>query len=192
MSDVLEPALAPIRAALRRLSIRLDAKPTLRQGTVTSVGPVRVQLDGDTAPTPLTPRLLTPVAPGDRVTVAHSGRDLTVIGVIGGLVRHFSGVIAPAPGVTVVSSTALSIAGGLGVILNARLEDVTAPSGSGNVEVGTLTPPELRPDRYTDWHGTTTSNLGVDGLVQVDGRLQLRWAAEALSGATISLSGQWV
>lgn len=70
--------------ALAALRARVDAKPTQTQGRVTSVNPVRVQLDSDSSPSPLTPRVLNgDVQVGDRVTVLHTKHDLTVIGVVG-------------------------------------------------------------------------------------------------------------
>ncbi len=60
----------------------LDTRPTLRLGTVTAVAPLRIHLDGDSNPLPATPGTLVPVGPGDRVTVAHQKRTVTILGVV--------------------------------------------------------------------------------------------------------------
>lgn len=78
-----DPLLERVTRDLQTMRDGLDLRPTLRLGTVTGVGPVRVHLDGDTQPLPATPRTLVPVGPGDRVTVAHHKRVVTILGVLG-------------------------------------------------------------------------------------------------------------
>lgn len=74
----------PFSALLPRDSgIRQDS---WRWGIVKQVNPLRVQLDGDTAPLNGTPDTLTPVRVNDRVRVHIYNRRSTVIGVSGGAV----------------------------------------------------------------------------------------------------------
>lgn len=49
-------------------------------GTVTATGPLRVRLDGDTDPAPVTPDSLVTVAVNDRVWCQISGRRLVILG----------------------------------------------------------------------------------------------------------------
>lgn len=84
MTSLFTPALSRVWEALSVLRGEVSTKPSQTQGRITSVNPVRVQLDTDSSPSPLTPRVLNgPVAVGDRVTVLHTKHDLTVIGVVG-------------------------------------------------------------------------------------------------------------
>lgn len=84
MSTLFSHSFRQIWDALAVLRGRIDAKPSQTQGRITSINPVRVQLDTDSSPSPLTPRVLNgPVAVGDRVTVLHTKHDLTIIGVVG-------------------------------------------------------------------------------------------------------------
>ena len=55
-----------------------------RWGAVTGINPVKVLLDGDTAPLLESPDTLTPVVVGDRVRVHICNRRATIIGVAGG------------------------------------------------------------------------------------------------------------
>ncbi len=83
--SVIDVALAPLRREIARLREALDTKPTLRLGTITASSQIRVHLDGDTAPLPVTPRtLISPVSVGDRVLVAHQKRAITILGRLGG------------------------------------------------------------------------------------------------------------
>lgn len=53
-------------------------------GTVTGSSPLRVQMDGDPGPLPMTPTTTVAVAVGDRVVLLRHGRQLVIVGVIGG------------------------------------------------------------------------------------------------------------
>ena len=76
--------LEPIYDRLGDLDRRLRAKVSIRPATVTSVDPLRVQFDGDSAPAASTPDTLVPVGPGDRVRVLHhGGTQYTIAGVVG-------------------------------------------------------------------------------------------------------------
>lgn len=84
MTSLFTPALSRVWEALSVLRGEVSTKPSQTQGRITSVNPVRVQLDTDSSPSPLTPRVLNgPVAVGDRVTVLHTKHDLTVVGIVG-------------------------------------------------------------------------------------------------------------
>lgn len=83
----LDVVVQRVMTDLTKVGEALDTRPTLRLGTVTSVGPLRVHLDGDTSPLPASPRTIVPVGPGDRVTVAHQKRTVTVLGVVGAVGR---------------------------------------------------------------------------------------------------------
>lgn len=55
--------------------------PTWRWATVTQIDPLRIRLDGEANPLPITPDSLTSdLFPGDRVWVQYYGRDLIVTG----------------------------------------------------------------------------------------------------------------
>jgi len=61
---------------------------TLKRAIVTAVGPLRIQIDGDTVPIPFTPKsLIYPdtLAVGDVVHADQSGHRLVVLGRVGGL-----------------------------------------------------------------------------------------------------------
>lgn len=74
-------ALSPLLAAMPDPA---PAGVSLRRATVTAVGPLRIQFDGESAPVASTPATIVPVGPGDRVLVAHHGRtQATILGVIG-------------------------------------------------------------------------------------------------------------
>src|SRR5690606_2273879 len=84
VTSLFTPALSRVWEALSVLRGEVSTKPSQTQGRITSVNPVRVQLDTDSSPSPLTPRVLNgPVAVGDRVTVLHTKHDLTVVGIVG-------------------------------------------------------------------------------------------------------------
>lgn len=53
---------------------------TFRWAKVTSTSPLRIQLDGDTAPTESTPSTLTAVSVGNSVWVQLHGKQLIIIG----------------------------------------------------------------------------------------------------------------
>lgn len=80
----LQYLVEPLLDAVDRLERRVRGLPTLRLGTITGTGPLRVQLDGDTSALAATPRTIVAVGTGDRVQVAHQGRIVTVLGRIGG------------------------------------------------------------------------------------------------------------
>lgn len=62
----------------------VDMAESWRWGTIQSVTPLRVRLDGDTEALTGTPDTLTPVHLGDRVRVHVYNRRATIIGVNGG------------------------------------------------------------------------------------------------------------
>lgn len=55
---------------------------SFRFGTVTQASPLRVKLDGDTAPLNLTPTSVASASMGSRVLVAIQGRQPIVVGVV--------------------------------------------------------------------------------------------------------------
>lgn len=73
--------LAPVWAELGSIKKRL---PSVSPATVTSVDPVRIQVDGQGAPVAASPDTLVPVGPGDRVRVLRYGTTHLIIGVNGG------------------------------------------------------------------------------------------------------------
>lgn len=79
----LDAVVERINRQMREMGAALDARPTLRSGTVTQINPIRIHLDGDPNPLPATPRTLVAVGPGDRVTVAHQKRSVTILGMVG-------------------------------------------------------------------------------------------------------------
>lgn len=54
---------------------------TYRWATVTSVGPIRIRLDGDPAPVESEPTTLCPLQVGDRAWVQIHGRMMIILGV---------------------------------------------------------------------------------------------------------------
>jgi len=58
--------------------------PSFRYATVTATDPLRIRLDGDTAPLPITPTSLAAPLVGDRVYVGIVNRRVTVLGIVGG------------------------------------------------------------------------------------------------------------
>jgi len=81
MTSPLDRLLDPIRDRLAALESRVRTKASVHSATVTSVDPIRFQLDGEDAPKPITPDALVPVHPGDRVRLLHHGRTTyTIIG----------------------------------------------------------------------------------------------------------------
>lgn len=86
---------------MRNLDILLPeyVEPTdvFRFGMVTGENPVRVQLDGDSAPVPVDPIVLGSAGLGERVLVQIHNRQLILVGVIGGRVQMMD-VISTAPG----------------------------------------------------------------------------------------------
>lgn len=58
--------------------------PSFRYATVTATDPLRIRLDGDEAPLPITPQSLIPAVPGERVYVGIVNRRITVLGAVGG------------------------------------------------------------------------------------------------------------
>lgn len=62
--------------------LRPPAPPmeTYRWAKVTGTAPIRIQLDGDTAPVDSTPSSLTAVSVGDSVWVQLHGKQLIIIG----------------------------------------------------------------------------------------------------------------
>lgn len=73
----LAETLAPIWAELSSIKKRL---PSVSPATVTSVGPVRIQVDGQAAPVAASPDSLVPVGPGDRVRVLRYGTTHLILG----------------------------------------------------------------------------------------------------------------
>ena len=73
----LAETLAPIWAELSSIKKRL---PSVSPATVTSVGPVRIQVDGQAAPVAASPDSLVPVGPGDRVRVLRYGTTHLIVG----------------------------------------------------------------------------------------------------------------
>ncbi|WP_136191974.1 hypothetical protein [Actinomyces procaprae] len=68
-------------AALADLRRRVDRAPSYRWGTVTSASPLRVRLDGDSAPLGASPvSLVAAPAVGARVLVLLHGRRAVVLG----------------------------------------------------------------------------------------------------------------
>lgn len=53
---------------------------TYRWATVTSINPIRIQLDGDPAPVESEPDTLQTVAVGNRVWVQVHGRQMVILG----------------------------------------------------------------------------------------------------------------
>lgn len=54
-------------------------------GVITGSSPLRVRIDGDPGPLPMTPTSTVATAVGERVVLLKHGRQLAVIGVIGGV-----------------------------------------------------------------------------------------------------------
>ena len=69
--------LAPVWAELGSIKKRL---PSVSAATVTSVVPVRIQVDGQSAPVAASPDTLVPVGPGDRVRVLRYGTTHLILG----------------------------------------------------------------------------------------------------------------
>lgn len=69
--------LAPVWAELSSIKKRL---PSVSPATVTSIDPVRIQVDGQTAPVAASPDSLVPVGPGDRVRVLRYGTTNLILG----------------------------------------------------------------------------------------------------------------
>lgn len=80
---ILDPLVQRLTREVADVRRALDARPTLRSGTVTQINPIRIHLDGDPNPMPATPRTLVAVGPGDRVTAAHHRRSVTILGIVG-------------------------------------------------------------------------------------------------------------
>lgn len=80
--DVLvESVLGQVRTIAEDVVHRLA--PRLRSATVTSTSPLRIRYDGETDASVVTPRTLVGVANSDRVVVAKSRGQATVLGVLG-------------------------------------------------------------------------------------------------------------
>ncbi|MGU3424037.1 hypothetical protein [Microbacterium paraoxydans] len=83
MAGLLAPMqdlLRPIIEQLDKLWTRVDLTPVIRWGTVTQAGPLRVQLDGDAEPLPLTPQTTLPdLRTGDRVVCVEQHRRVIVL-----------------------------------------------------------------------------------------------------------------
>lgn len=75
--------MADIAAMIRKQV--MDAVPTFRWATVTSVNPLRIRFDGETDPLPITPDTLVNPPVGARVFVLHWMRRVTVLGRAGGV-----------------------------------------------------------------------------------------------------------
>jgi hypothetical protein len=59
-----------------------ESGASFRWGTVTATGPLRVRVDGDTAPVDSTPATLTDCGVGDRVLLLLNRRQLIVLGTL--------------------------------------------------------------------------------------------------------------
>lgn len=83
MAGLLAPMqdlLRPIVEQLEKLWTRVDLTPVIRWGTVTQADPLRVQLDGDAEPLPLTPQTtLRELRAGDRVVCVEQHRRVLVV-----------------------------------------------------------------------------------------------------------------
>lgn len=73
LAELLAPVWADIKSVQKRL-------PSVSAATVTSVGPVRIQVDGQTSPVAASPDTLVPVGPGDRVRVLRYGTTNLILG----------------------------------------------------------------------------------------------------------------
>lgn len=66
---------------------KADAGSSYRMATVLSIDPIRILLDGDAVPIDFTPRTLVELLPYDRVIVLFNNRQVTILGVLGGVPR---------------------------------------------------------------------------------------------------------
>jgi len=83
MSSLLAPLqdlLRPVLGQIEKLWARVDLTPVIRWGTVAQASPLRVTLDGDAVPLPLTPQTALPsLRVGDRVLCVEQHRRVIVI-----------------------------------------------------------------------------------------------------------------
>src|SRR5690625_4192550 len=85
MTGLLDRALATIREPLAGLESKVRTTASVHSATITSVDPIRFQLDGEDAPKSITPDTLVGVAAGDRVRMLQYSRtSYLVTGKVGG------------------------------------------------------------------------------------------------------------
>jgi len=153
--------LAPLLDAVRPRPVDV---PAFRFGTVTGLSPVRVRLDGDTAPVASSPVLLAPVATGDRVQVMIYRRQMTVTGVVN------SGRV-----VTVQIDPAFTVSGWR-VVAHGSLVTVfgeftkkagTIASGDVLARITTLAPSGVRTHTGQGVNSVTAKVVAQDGEIRV-------------------------
>ena len=131
----LDLVLDPIRRAildLRRLM------PSVRAATVTSVNPLRIQMDGpNEAPLSESPTTLVPVGPGDRVRVLHYGTTHLVLGAVSPGIAWKNLTVASGLTGTVQYSSS-------GRAVEMRI-DVSGNMGGDTLITSNSVPPSLRP-----------------------------------------------
>lgn len=159
--------MAPVWAELKSLSRRV---PSVSPATVTSVNPVRIQMDGSGAPLSATPDVGVTVGLGSRVRVIHHGTTHLIVAVVSGHEHAWSG-LSLTNGAVAVSVAQARLKGGL---VHLRGE-VTFPNDGFDRPLTTL-PARYRPPhrmRFAWGWNLPGGNLPYVGI-ETDGRL---WAS---------------
>lgn len=175
VSELLLQARSIARDVLQREGVRL------RTATVTSTSPLRIQYDGEDASSVVPPRRAAVVVLGDRVVVAKSRGQATVLGVLGAAGGPSWNTIPVPSGWTVDGNNYPGYSISHGVCYWSGSIKVTGTLGSGWTTLGYV-PVEARP-AHGDQTRTlpTSSGRMVLGKIHTNGMLQV-WMDQAASG----------